>query len=417
MNGGIIMDNLVKRFSHDDNEIISLRNRQINDIDNIQYPKIGKIKLTDFNLDKLNVMYVKEEKHHELGDINKLIDDDDNIIVLKDGNIIYTNLDQAFQQVKIMSYYDALTANDGEVINLFKERFNKNVDNKLIALNKAYQNSLLYISVPQNVVIKETLKIHIIGEKSDLIHYTMIVGGKSSELTIVEKIENLNPIKVNYLSEVRVLDNAKIQYIGIDRLSEKTNAFIGRYGYVYDNGSLIYALGQLNDGNVISDNVIKLLGKNANGESRNVLLTDKTNIHAVTVNIEHLAPYSNGKITNHGIVKDQGYLHVDGIGKINQGMSKSNSLQQTSIITLSKDAKVDSNPYLLIDEYDVMAGHGAAVGKVDSEQLYYLMSRGLSKQEAEKLIILGFLYPIIELIESDKIKTNFIKTIEKKLSI
>jgi len=384
----------------------------------MSYPKIGKIKIENFQFDNLDVRYVRENKVNELPiDIKTKLDLEDNSIVLKDGNMIFSNLDESFKEVKIISYFDALETNDQEALSIFKDRFTRIEDHKLKSMNSAYQNSALLIKIPKKVVVKTVLNLHIVGASSDLIHQTTIICEESSEFTIVEKIHNLNPIHVNYVSETMIGENAKLNYIGIDQLSENTHAFIERNGYVKDNGSLIYALGQLNEGNTVSNNKIKLIGKNSYCESRNVLFTDKTNIHAVTVHIEHLSPYSVGYITNHGIVKDNGILHIDGIGKIHQGMNHSNSQQQTRIITLSETAKVNANPYLLIDEYDVMAGHGAGVGKVDEEQLYYLMSRGLSKREAEKLIILGFLYPIIEMISSDKIKENFIKTIENKLSI
>ncbi|QVK18742.1 SufD family Fe-S cluster assembly protein [Mycoplasmatota bacterium] len=418
MSEEVMREDLKMHFDYDDDQIIELRHKIIEDIAHKSYPKIGKIKLENFHFDQLNVKYIKEEKVSVLPDEIKLkIDEEENTLVLKDGNIIFSNLDDEFKKVKIVSYYDAVNNNDEEALRIFKENFIKVDDDKLKRLNSAYQNSALLIHIPKNVVVNEALKLHIIGQYSDLVHHTTIISEASSEFTIVEKIHNFNSIKVNYVSEVRVDENAKLNYIGIDRLTEDTVAFIDRSGLVKDDGSLIYALGQLNDGNTVSNNVIKLIGKNAYCESRNVLFTDKESIHAITVNVEHLSPYSVGTITNHGIVKDNGVLHVDGIGKIHQGMNNSNSQQQTSIITLSDSAKVNANPYLLIDEYDVQAGHGAGIGKVDEEQLYYLMSRGLSKKEAEKLIILGFLYPIIEMISSDKIKTNFIQTIEKKLSI
>lgn len=418
MSEEVMRDHLKVQFDYDDDQIIELRHKLIEDIVHKSYPKIGKIKLENFHFDQLNAKYIKEDKVSVLPDEIKLkLDEEDNTMVLKDGNIIFSNLDDGFKSVKIVSYFDALKNSDEEALAIFKESFKKQEDDKLKSLNSAYQNSAILIQIPKNTVVNEALKLHVIGQHSDLVHHTTIISEASSEFTIVEKIHNLKPIKVNYVSEVRVNENAKLNYIGIDRLTEDTDAFIDRSGYVKDDGTLIYALGQLNDGNTVSNNMIKLIGKNAYCESRNVLFTDKDNIHAITVNVEHFSPYSVGLITNHGIVKDKGVLHVDGIGKINQGMNQSNSQQQTRIITLSDNAKVNANPYLLIDEYDVLAGHGAGIGKVDEEQLYYLMSRGLSKKEAEKLIILGFLYPIIEMISSDKIKESFIQTIENKLSI
>ncbi len=377
-----VTDDLKGHFIYDDEEIIQLRQNKLEEVAKKQYPKVGKIKFDSFHFEQLNVKYINEDKVLKLSNnLKNLIDDETNILILKDGNLIYSNLDEQFKDIKIISYFDALKENNQEILAIFHENFQKNDDSKLKLLNSALQNSAILIDIPKNVVIKEALKLHIIGEACDLVHHTIIVGHENSEITIVEKLDNLKPIQVNYVNNIMALENSKINYIGIDRLSEKTNAFIERYGIVKADATLIYALGQLNEGNTLSNNIVKLVGKNAYCESRNVLFTDKENIHAITINIEHLAPYSVGKIINHGIVKDKGVLHVDGIGKINQGMNASNSQQQTHIITLSSDAKVSANPYLLIDEYDVLAGHGAGIGKVDEEELYYLMSRGLKKEK------------------------------------
>lgn len=405
-------------FHIDNDNIIKLRQKQIDTIAQKDYPKVGKIKLENFSFEKLNVKYIPGEELKILPhNIKKLVDDENNIVIIKDGNIIYNNLDDEFTGVEIISYFDALKTKNEKALQIFQDNFEKENNNKLTALNSAYQNSAILVNIPKNKIVKSTLKLHIIGENCDLVHHTYVISHQNSEFSLVEKLDNLKVLNVNYVSEVIVEENAKLNYIGVDRLSEKTNSFIERNCLVKNDGSVIYALGQLNDGNTVSNNIINLVGKNACCESRNILFTDKDNIHAVTVSINHLAPYTVGTITNHGIVKDKGFLHVDGIGKINQGMNQSNSQQNTNIINLSNEAKVYANPYLLIDEYDVQAGHGAAIGKVDEEQLYYLMSRGLSKKEAEKLIILGFLYPLIELIDSETIKTSFIQTIENKLSI
>ena len=85
-------------------------------------------------------------------------------------------------------------------------------------------------------------------------------------------------------------------------------------------------------------------------------------------------------------------------------------------IFLSETARADANPILLIDEYDVKAGHAAGVGKIDEEQLYYLMSRGLTRRAAEVLIIYGFLMPFIDEIRNESIKAEFEKVIARKIN-
>ena len=95
-------------------------------------------------------------------------------------------------------------------------------------------------------------------------------------------------------------------------------------------------------------------------------------------------------------------------------MKRSVARQQNKGIVLGVNARLDANPLLLIDEYDVEASHGAAIGKIDEEQLYYLMSRGLTHKNAQRLIISGFLSPVISLMTTKELIEDFVISVENK---
>jgi Fe-S cluster assembly protein SufD len=106
---------------------------------------------------------------------------------------------------------------------------------------------------------------------------------------------------------------------------------------------------------------------------------------------------------------------LNGITKIEKGAEKANGEQAENILMLSEKARGDANPILLIDEDDVKAGHAASVGRVSEESIYYLMSRGIDRQEAERLIILGFLEPVVAEIPIDEVKNRLRQALERKL--
>ena len=120
-------------------------------------------------------------------------------------------------------------------------------------------------------------------------------------------------------------------------------------------------------------------------------------------------------ILKHGVMKDSATSIFNGIGKIEHGASKSNAEQESRLLMLSEKARGDANPLLLIDEDDVMAGHAASVGRVDPVQLYYLMSRGISKKEAERLVIHGFLAPVVDQLPIEGVKKQLVEVIERKV--
>ncbi len=105
----------------------------------------------------------------------------------------------------------------------------------------------------------------------------------------------------------------------------------------------------------------------------------------------------------------------NGIGKIEHGATKSNAEQESRVLMLSEKARGDANPILLIDEDDVIAGHAASVGRVDPIQLYYLMSRGISQVEAERLVIHGFFAPVVNALPIEGVKKQLVEVIERKV--
>lgn len=150
---------------------------------------------------------------------------------------------------------------------------------------------------------------------------------------------------------------------------------------------------------------VNLLDYESNFESK--CLSFVSNIDSCFhVNVNHLAKSTNSNVSNIGVALNGGSLLFDVVGKINKGMNKSNCRQLSKGIVMDNDSKVDAKPVLLIDEYDCFANHGASIGKVQDEDLFYLMSRGLTKNEAFALILEGIIRPFIDSIYLDDYKNR-----------
>ena len=133
--------------------------------------------------------------------------------------------------------------------------------------------------------------------------------------------------------------------------------------------------------------------------------------------LEHSAPHTYGDMDNYGIVKSKASLIIDGVGRIYKGMSGSDTHQTNKIIVFDEGCKAQANPYLYIDEYDVKASHGASVGKIDEDHLYYLMSRGLSKQDAMNRVSFGYFLPVLDFISVESLKVRFSDVLKEKVGL
>lgn len=171
----------------------------------------------------------------------------------------------------------------------------------------------------------------------------------------------------------------------------------------------------MNDGNTISENVTNLMGDGSYADTKTVTIGRGNQTQNFTTKVVHFGKHSEGWILKHGVQKDSATSIFNGIGKIEHGASKSNAQQSSRVLMLDEKARGDANPILLIDEDDVMAGHAASVGRVDPTQLYYLMSRGIPKREAERLVIHGFLAPVVNELPIEGVKAQLVEVIERKV--
>ncbi len=299
---------------------------------------------------------------------------------------------------------------DGVVI---EKKLETSFDDLLI-LSDELEDVTLQIEVPKNFHSKQTLHVFYIQEKSDFMNNTKITLNENAELNYFEYLFNTSKSTINFVSNSYILENAKLTYSGISNYNEEASVKVVRNSYISRYGTSLYSIAEINDALMDVNTNIFLNGKYANGTIKTVAITSnkqKVNIKQI---IEHNAPDTEGYIENYGVANNLSSLVFEGVGKINKNMKRSIARQLNRGIVLGEKSRLDANPLLLIDEYDVEASHGAAIGKIDEEQLYYLMSRGLTMKNAQRLIITGFLNPVIELLTTDELIEDFKEVVKRK---
>src|SRR5699024_11559147 len=187
---------------------------------------------------------------------------------------------------------------------------------------------------------------------------------------------------------------------------------VSRRGVAYNDATINWAIGQMNDGNTIAENTTLLEGRNAVTYPRTVTVGRGDQIQNFTTTTHQFGKDTDGQILQRGVMLEKTTAIFNAIGKIEDGASGSNAEQESRILMLSGNARGDANPILLIDEDDVTAGHAASVGRVDEMQIYYLMSRGIPKEDAERLIIHGFLEPVVGELPIEAVKQQLRHLIE-----
>ncbi|MBR6516132.1 MAG: SufD family Fe-S cluster assembly protein [Bacilli bacterium] len=167
--------------------------------------------------------------------------------------------------------------------------------------------------------------------------------------------------------------------------------------------------------NATLNETIDLCDEEATCNILNVLLVGDKAHFASNIFINHLKKHTTSDFQNYAIAVDNANMILNNNAKIVQGASKSIVRQKAKGLTLSSTAKIKAMPNLYIDEYDVIANHAASIGSISKEDLFYLMSRGLEERDAAKLIVLGFVQPLLDKIADESLRKEIQENFVSKL--
>ncbi|WP_440896193.1 Fe-S cluster assembly protein SufD [Amphibacillus sp. Q70] len=421
----------IENFSKQNNEpewMKTLRADALEQAHQLDMPKPDKTNISHWDFSSFSHQAEAEEISSlaDLPDhIKKFVDlskDDQNLVILRNQFKSYQTLTSDLEEKGVI-FTDIFTAMQDHPDLVKKYYLTEAVtvdEHKLTAVHTALMNGGVFLYVPRNVVIDTPIQSIFWQEDENLalFNHVIIVAEENSQVTYVENYlsdHDETQTVANVISEVIVKDNASVSYGSVDHFAHGTTTYINRRGVAGRDAKIEWALGQMNDGNTISENVTHLIGEDSFCYAKAVSVGRSDQTQNFTAKIVNHGKQSEGLILQHGVMKERASAIFHGIGKIEHGASKANAEQESRVLMLSKDARGDANPILLIDEDDVTAGHAASVGRVDPLQLYYLMSRGISKQEAERLIIHGFLAPVVKSIPIEAVRTQLTDVIEGKV--
>lgn len=422
----------VSSFSKDMKEpswLSELRLNALDKVDGLELPKPDKTKIDKWNFTQFGKHIVQSEDYASLEalpeDVKKLVnieEKDQNLYIQRNNRPTILSVSKELQEKGVV-FVDIFTAAREYGDLLQKYYMNTAVkpdEHKLTALHAALVNGGVFLYVPKNVQVESPVQAVFIHDEKEanLFNHVIVVAEENSSVTYVENyistVESADSI-FNIVSEVIAGSNSKIAYGAVDTLAKGTTVYVNRRGVADRDARIEWALGLMNDGNTVSENVTHLVGDNSSADTKTVTISRNDQTQNFTTKVIQYGKASVGHILKHAVVKDEATSIFNGIGKIENGATKADAQQESRVLMLSRNARGDANPILLIEEDDVTAGHAASVGRVDPLQLYYLMSRGINKKDAERLIIQGFLAPVVNELPIEGVKTQLREVIERKV--
>jgi Fe-S cluster assembly protein SufD len=293
-------------------------------------------------------------------------------------------------------------------------------DEKFAAHNLAEWKHGLLIRVPKGVEVPQPLYVRVTGAVPDAASFwrVLVIAEEGSRFSFIEEHVSAAPDLTGYsnaVAELFVGDGAKLEYVSIQNLSQETWHFASHRATVGRDAELDWVAGGFGSkkGKIRIEN--DLAGQGGTSRVTGAYFADGAQHLDYDTLQKHLAPNTTSDFAFKGALRDQASAVWRGMIKVEKDAQKTNAYQENRNLLLSKQAHADSIPGLEIEANDVRCTHGATVSQVDRDELFYCMARGLSRGEAERLIVRGFYQEIFDRIELEPVRNALQAALEARI--
>ena len=290
---------------------------------------------------------------------------------------------------------------------------------KFTALHYAFWTHGTFVYVPKGKKVELPQKIFQKMAQAVLMDHVLLVAEPNSRLDFVESAESelLEGIPFrNQAVEVFVAENAHVNYGSIQRLGKNVFNFSFNKGMVGKDATLNWLDCCLGSRFSKVDVTSHLRGDGAKTNNWGIFFGSDDQQFDLSSTTRHEAPHTACDMLTKGVLNDKAKTLYQGLIKIESNAFESNGYQKEDTLLLSPDAEADSIPNLEIDNNEVRCTHGAAIGPVDEEKLFYLRSRGLGEELAKKKIVEGFFEPMIQRVHIQKLQEDIRMLIGAKMA-
>lgn len=319
-----------------------------------------------------------------------------------ESEMVYHSIQEhlAKQGVIFLSIEDGLK----EYPELFKEHFGTIIpieDNKFAALNSAVWSGGSFVYVPKGVTVELPLQAYFRLNVANIGQFerSLIIADEGSRVHYVEGCTAPQYTTNSFHSgviEIVVKKGARVRYTTIQNWSTNVYNLVTQRAKVDANGTMEWVDCNLGSKMTMKYPSTYLMGPGAHGEILSVAFAGRGQLQDAGGKAIHFAPDTSSKITSKSISKDGGRASYRGLLKVHKGAHNVRSNVACDALLLDPASRSDTYPTIEVDEEDVTIGHEASVSKVGEEQLFYLMSRGLSQEEATTMVVSGFIEPLVK---------------------
>jgi Fe-S cluster assembly protein SufD len=381
-----------------------------------------RTRLTGLNLDKLAPVVLdgkvdaalNDTLRHELDEMESAAS-----LVFQDGVVINrkVNAELAAQGVIFTDLQQALREHSELVKRYFMTEVVKPGHNKFTALHAALWDTGAFVYIPKNVKVELPLQVILHQARAGVggYHHTLLVADEGAEVTVVDDLLGGKDGLQSAVVELYMSDNSVVRYMNLQDYDHTTWNFLTGRAHMKRNTDLRWI--QVSWGSRLTKAFldVDLTEPGGHAELLGIYFpTGRQHIDHQTLQI-HRAPSCFSDLLFNGALKDKSRSVYMGSIRVHKGAQKTDAYQRNGNLILDSTARADSIPGLEIEADDVRCTHGATASQVEDEYVFYLMARGLTRPQAERMIVQGFFQAVLDRVPVESVVTKLERVIERKI--
>jgi Fe-S cluster assembly protein SufD len=359
----------------------------------------------------------------ETGEVAEITEPEGSLLVQVNSEAAYLSVPEAVKaQGVIFSSLEDAVRDHPELVEKYLHNLVKPNADKFAALHTALWTGGVFLYVPEGVEV--ALPVHTVYRLETpgavALGHTLIVAEKGASVRYIEEFHSSyteGQALHSGVVEVSVGEEAKVEFTSMQEWGRNVYSFATRYAQVDTRGLMHWVIGEVGAHLIKAHAETQLLGTGARTLTRGICFTDGDQHFDNTSNTHHVAEDTYGDILFKGALRDKSRLGFEGIIKVDHGAQRTDSYLTMNTLFLSEGARANSIPGLEILADDVRCSHGATVGTLQAEQMFYLKSRGIPETEAEKLIVGGFFEPVIGEMPLESVRQRLRDIIQHKVEL
>jgi Fe-S cluster assembly protein SufB len=321
-----------------------------------------------------------------------------------DSEVIYSHIRKELEaQGVIFTSTDEAIAKYPELVKKYFGTVVPSNDNKFAALNTAVWSGGSFIYVPKNTKLTMPLQAYfrINAENAGQFERTLIIADEGSDVTYIEGCTA--PIYISSSLHAAVVEiiahkNAHVKYVTIQNWSKNVYNLVTQRAHAYEGAHVEWIDGNIGSKVNMKYPSIFLKGEGSRGEVLSIALAGPKQEQDTGGKIYHLAPNTSSKLISKSISKDNGISSFRGLIYVDKNAANSSSYMRCDALLIDNNSKSNTYPYIDVHRNDTLVSHEASIGKINEEELFYLISRGIKEDDAIAIIILGFIEPLTNTI-------------------